>query len=445
MFKSVSAATAETVRPAGGVIAFIKSALFLLGGTSIAHAVTLAATPITAKLYGPSAFGIWAGWFALSGVIGNVACLRYDTAVALPESDQKALSVAVLALLIAVVISTIAGVLLIIVWLLSVPGPWQNIRGYTVGVVFGALVIAWWGVLSQWLARLHQISHLARAKILTSGASAGIQIALGFSGAAGALILGDFTGRCAGLIKQMRLVWQQSAVHLAALRWKDLRESLTHYRAHAAWLTPTALLDALGQQAPLLLMLAWYGEVVGGRFALAQRLLALPVALVGQSVAQLFFPAMVRAHREAPQASCRLFVYLSGLLLLIGVFLISFVLCFKESWLVAILGSNWEGIGRLLLPLAILTAAQLLSSTLSQAAIVLGAQKWFFLWVMVWVAASIIGLWIGDKLSSAEGAIWGLTIGSGGAYLLLWTSLLTAMFLTSCKRTNHSAKLGKAG
>jgi O-antigen/teichoic acid export membrane protein len=413
------------------MLRFVKSVLLLLGGTSIAYGVTLAATPLVAKLYGPAAFGVWAGWFSLSGIIGNVACLRYDTAVALPHDDRQALSVAVVSILLAVAISSIAGALLISLWLLNIDGPWKGLGGGVIGVACGALVIAWAGVLTQWLARAQQVASLARAKILTSAVSACAQAGLGWSGAAGALIFGDIAGRSVGLLSQFKVMWKQSAGDLATLRPNDLREAFIRYRTHSLWLTPTALLDVLGQQAPVLLMLAWYGDAVGGQFSLVQRLLAMPVALIGQSVAQLYLPAMVRAQRSSSKSALSLFATLSALLSVIGVCIIAGVSFIKESWLVILLGAQWQGIGNFLMPLSILSAAQLLSSTLSQAAIVLGAQKWFSLWVFSWVAASMGGMYIGRTYAGVEGAIWGLTIGSGGTYLILWIGLMIGVFTSA--------------
>jgi O-antigen/teichoic acid export membrane protein len=412
----------------------LAGALHLVGGTAIGHTITLVATPVLAKLYGPDAFGFWAGWLGLAGVIGNVACLRYETAIALPKEDSEALSVAAAAISLAVMVCVASGLLLSVGWLLEIPGPWRQLGGHVFWVAPGALVIAWVGVATQWLARVHQVAGLAKAKIWSSGVTAGVQLVAGcFSGPAG-LILGDIVGRGAGLWGRMTNIWREQSANIVAIRREHLRAALRRYRGHSTWMTPTALIDSLGAQAPLLLMLSWYGGTIGGQFSLAQRLMALPVALVGQSVAQLFLPAMAKAHRDSSNAAIRLYLGLSGLLALVGIVLIGFVWCLNENWVISLLGGEWEGLGGFLSPMSLLLAIQLWSSTVSQTAIILGGQKWYGLWVILWAAASIGGMWIGHAQAEANGAVWGLVIASGGLYAILWLVLLTSLF-ASQRRT----------
>lgn len=399
-------------------------AMRLSGGTAVGHTITLLATPFLAKLYGPESFGIWAGWLALAGVIGTVACLRYDTAIALPDNDRNALHVAAVAILLATLIAAASGMLLWGVTLLEVGGPWEQLGEHVAWVPVGAVVIAWVGVATQWLARVQEVATLAKAKIWSSAVTVGVQIALGWSAGAGGLILGDILGRSAGLWGRIQEVWRSQASNIAEIRGKNLGEALRHYRVHSGWMTPTAMIDVLGQQAPLLLILNWYGGSIGGQFSLAQRLLALPATLLGQSVAQLLLPAMAKAHRASPHTALRLFLGLSGILVLASAALIGAVWHLEEGWLVALLGIEWQGIGGFLPPLSILVGVQLLASTLSQTAVVLGVQKWYALWVVLWVAASVGGMWVGHNWGGLEATVWGLLTGSGTLYVFLWVGLL---------------------
>ncbi len=325
--------------------------------------------------------------------------------------------------------------LLVCLWQIKVEGPWQNLGKYVIWVALGSVIISWGGLLTQWQARKEQVMSLAGTKIVTSSVSGFAQITLGWLSAGGALINGDIVGRSAGLVIQFAGIWKKSFPDLQAVTRKDLREALVRYRAHSLWLTPTAFFDAVGQQAPLLLMLTWYGDAVGGQFSLVQRLLAMPVALIGQSIAQLFFPAMVQAQRNSSNSAKNLFFGLSALLSVVALCLVSVSSMINESWLVSLLGTQWSGVGKFVIPLSIVCAAQLLGSTLSQTAIVLGAQKWFSFWVFSWVSVSIGGMWIGHRTGLVEGAIWGLTVGSGGAYLVLWTGLMLLVIKNGVKVT----------
>jgi hypothetical protein len=143
---------------------------------------------------------------------------------------------------------------------------------------------------------------------------------------------------------------------------------------------------------------------------------------------------MAKAHRDSSNAAIRLYLGLSGLLALVGIVLIGFVWCLNENWVISLLGGEWEGLGGFLSPMSLLLAIQLWSSTVSQTAIILGGQKWYGLWVILWAAASIGGMWIGHAQAEANGAVWGLVIASGGLYAILWLVLLTSLF-ASQRRT----------
>jgi len=412
-----------------GLRQLISGALRLSGGTALGHAIALMATPVIAKLYGPEAFGVWAGWLALAGLLATVACLRYETAIALPEDDTEALHVAAVAVLLALGISAMGGILVLALWGLGVPGPWQRLGGHVLWVPLGALVIAWVAVATQWLARIHHVMGLAKAKIWSGGVTALMQLLLGWVGSAWGLILGDIVGRGAGLWGRIREVWLEQTSRIHAIRRENLVTAMRCYRAHSAWLTPTALVDALGLHAPLLLMINWYGGALGGQFSLVQRLMAVPVALLGQSVAQLFLPLMAKALRNSASGALRLFLGVSALLALAAVGLVGMIWHFDEMWLIALLGHQWEGVGRFLLPVSILVAVQLVVSPVSQTAIALGGQKWFSVWVAFWASACVAGMWIGHNQGSAERTVWGGAIASGIGYAALWSGLLWRLCL----------------
>lgn len=398
--------------------------LRIAGGTTLGHAITLVATPFIAKLYGPESFGIWAGWLALAGLLATVACLRYETAIALPEDDTAALHVAVVAVLLALGVSAAGGILVLALWWLEVPGPWQRLDGYVIWVPLGALVIAWVGVATQWLARSHHVTGLAKAKVWSSGGTALIQLLFGYFGGAWGLILGDIAGRTVGLWGRVSEAWQELSPRIQAIRFENLMAGMRDYRTHSAWLTPTALVDALGLHAPLLLMIHWHGDALGGQFSLVQRLMAVPVALLGQSVSQLFLPLMAKDLRNPGSGAWRMFLGVSAVLATSAVVLIAISWTVEERWLIQILGHKWDGVGRFLLPCSIVVGMKLIVSPVSQTAIALGAQRWFSLWVLVWTSVSITGMYLGHRTGSPEGAVWGLAIASGIGYSMLWLGLL---------------------
>jgi O-antigen/teichoic acid export membrane protein len=169
---------------------------------------------------------------------------------------------------------------------------------------------------------------------------------------------------------------------------------------------------------------------MGGKFSLTQRLFSLPVALIGQSVAQLFLPIMARAFHSSSRQAYDLFLRITGVLAVPSFLLAGGLVFLDWDWLVAFLGEDWRGLQAFVKPLAFLMVMQILVSTVSQTAIVLGGQRWYFVWVVSWVTLSFTGLWLGHWWGDAVGAVWGMALAKGLMYAILWGCMLFVLLNT---------------
>jgi len=380
--------------------------------------------PVVAAIYGPEAFGHWSGWLALAGIFSSVACLRYETAIALADSERQALHLALLSLLLSLFSCAIVAIAITAVVALQVELPLNALGPHASWIPIGALILAWVAIASQWLARNNAVRALATAKVWASGVTAIGQITLGALGiGALGLILGDVIGRGAGIWGRMRYAYSTNRAAIHCARLYDLAHAGRQFRHHAAWMAPTAILDAIGQQLPLLLTLAWFGDTVGGVFALSLRLLSLPISLVGQSVAQLYYPMMAQAHRECSVRSTRLFLGLSAVMLSIGLLVVlgANLACLLLPYVR--LGDQWRGIVSYLGPVSVLAAGQLVGSTTSNAAIVLGGQRWFAAWTGLVIILTVIGMLLGRHFGEGVGAAWGMAVANTFCYAILWLAI----------------------
>ena len=73
-----------------GTATFADNVLTLAGGTTLALGVTVLASPITSRLFGPEAFGLAALFRSGAAMLAAIACLRYEMAIVLPKKDEDA-------------------------------------------------------------------------------------------------------------------------------------------------------------------------------------------------------------------------------------------------------------------------------------------------------------------------------------------------------------------
>ena len=85
--------------------AFATDVLKLVTGTTLAQIIVVLTSPLLTRLYGPEAFGFYALFASITGILGVIACMRYELAIMLPKTDEEAANLLGLCLLsVAVVI-----------------------------------------------------------------------------------------------------------------------------------------------------------------------------------------------------------------------------------------------------------------------------------------------------------------------------------------------------
>jgi O-antigen/teichoic acid export membrane protein len=326
---------------------FFRGALTIASGTGAAQLIAILSSPIVTRLYDPAAYGAFAATASLLSILISIACLRYELAIPLPKSDTAAANVLALALLVA---ATVSLVMVPIMWLagptiLTIAGA-SALSPYVlllpVGVLGGGAVSA----LTGWMIRTKTYSEIAANRLAQTGTVAVAQIGLGVLGAgAVGLLVGSVAGNFAGLSRLARAAWRTRSESFRAVTRADIAATATRYRRFPIFSAPSAFLTMLGVEAPLLLIVALYGAGVGGQFALAQRIVALPVGLVAAAVGQVYFAEAARRNRELPAELRTLFWKTSRTLAIIAIGPFALAALTAPLLFGPIFGHNWSEAG----------------------------------------------------------------------------------------------------
>jgi O-antigen/teichoic acid export membrane protein len=277
-----------------------RAVAIVAGGHVVAYAVAAVSYPILSRLYEPSQFGAFAAAAALLVAMLTIICLTFDRAVPLPEHDKIAGDLIVVCVLATIVLTALTTLALV------VAGP--QILG-----LFNAEALApyWWlfaaalaagglyVALTGWAVRQGDFKGIATARMGQSVATAATQVAAGIAGASSAgLLAGDALGRTAGGARLSTRAWRGLGRALSRTTRARVRWAARRYRRFPLLASWPTLINAVSQDAPLLLLITFYGAHTGGLFALAQRLIGAPVTLVVLSVGQVFFAEAARQARE---------------------------------------------------------------------------------------------------------------------------------------------------
>lgn len=413
--RGVVGAMTARLGPGGSAVVTISVA------TGLGQLVALAAAPVLARLFSPGVFGPFAVANALALSLAAVAALRLDQAVTLPETDRDATAVAGAGLRV-----VLAGVVLGLVVVAALGGPLAGALG---GGQALARLLLWvpvisgfmgaYLVLSQLAIRHRLYAAIARRNVLQSVATTVLQLLAGLLGlGAHGLAAGLAVGQLVGVVMVSRSLRSHGERVLRAPGWYAVA---SRYRRFPLVLAPSGAVNALGLQSPVLVASALLGAHAAGLLGMAQRVLLVPVALLGMATSQVFLGEFTAARRSGSDRLPDIFLRASRQLLMAGVGIGVVVVLAAPVLFGVVLGEDWSQAGDYARLLAAAVALQMVSSPLSQVIFVMGHVWWQAAWDVGRLAV-VAGGMVGAHLlwPTPLAAIAALGAGSALSYAALW-------------------------
>jgi O-antigen/teichoic acid export membrane protein len=268
---------------------FSRNVLTLMTGTIVAQALPIVITPILTRLYTPEEFGVLALFVSVTLIFGTIINGRYELAIMLPKNDDDAIGIAALGLLIATVLSLFIAVIVVVfnnelIVLLKNKeiGFWLYIAPFTIWMT-GLFYI-----LTYLNNRKKLYNDLAKAQVYKSVAMVSLQLGIGFvkSGSLG-LVVGQIASYFASTYRLFRNV--HSSYDISSWKKQSLLSHLKRYKKFPLYSLPGALLNVGSGNLLSLVLPSIFSLSTLGFYSLAQRALGAPSALIGSSIAQVFF------------------------------------------------------------------------------------------------------------------------------------------------------------
>nr|WP_166375829.1 oligosaccharide flippase family protein [Aeromicrobium phragmitis] len=339
------------------------------------------------RLYSPSDFGAFAVVTAATGIVGAVITLSWDRAVVIPEEDGVARTLVRLTMYSAAILASV---------LAAAAYVFREEVARTVGS--DIFIAFWWvvpmtafsvgifAVLSSWLVRERRYEGLAVRNGVQGVAQAVSSVSLGALGMTPfGLISSILVGRVAGLVGMTRYV--KRAV-LSGGEPNSLGVTAWRYRKFPLISTFSRLLNAMGLQIPILLIIGLYGSVEAGLFALTVRVLAAPVGIVADAVSQYFEGTLAHNVRSRSPRLAALTRKVTLNLAAAGLVPVGIVLVGGPDIFAWVFGDNWEGSGEVARLMVLGYFAQFVVTPISRSLLVLERQGTLFVWDAVRLVAS---------------------------------------------------------
>lgn len=395
-----------------------KGVAALVSGTVAGQLILVGATPLMSRIYSPAEFGQFSALLAIAATIGPAASLKLDAGILLPEDRDVARRLLRAAVGSALCVSAFTGGA---VWWMGLTGggdAWGSIAAAPLWVALMVLTSALFTILTQAALRDGAYRVIARRSPIQATGMAVGQIGLGLVAPIGTSLAGGYLlGRVLGFIplalaSRDLLRRPSDGSYLAATK---------QYWRLPALIAPSAVLNALGTQAPVLFFAVWFGAALAGELSMAQRLVFLPATLVGAAVGQVFGAELAKRLRERVPGTRRYYLRVSGWASIFAV-AVGLVLVLVSPWAFPlVLGEQWRTSGLLAQALSVSAALGLIASPLSQvyqiyqsgASLVIDGSRIVLLAAAVWMVSAF--------QLDAVAACWALSVAQAMNYVLTWS------------------------
>jgi O-antigen/teichoic acid export membrane protein len=402
------------------------SVAVLAGGTALAQALTVLASPMLTRLFTPDDLGRLGLYMAFVNVAVIGTSLRYDAGIVAGRTPHEAAYLTVIALVTILPVSALMSMGLLFLINARLLG-FEALPASASALVLVSLVVTGaTSALRFWFVRQETFGLLARVLIWQNGVRSMAQVGLGISGLGWpGLLLGDVAGRLVGVSRLFRVAWASLKHEILPLDWMVAWQVVRQYRKLPIYDLPSSVIDTLAVSLTVPLVAQTYGAESAGYVSLVLAVQTLPVGLLGRSVADVFHARMALYARSDRERILRFFMATTGVLLLCGVGPTALLMVLGPVVFPWLFGPVWTTAGQLAAEMAPWALASLVVSPVSRVVVIFQAQELKLIYDLVALAGVIGPLLIGGALRlELPETIGLLTLAQVAAYALYFVVLL---------------------
>jgi O-antigen/teichoic acid export membrane protein len=378
---------------------FSRGVAILAGGAAAAQAINALVSPILTRIYSPGEIGQLGIYLAFVYVASVGLSLRYEQAVVAVPARPNAARLAIFSAVLVPVTSLLATAVLAALVLAAIGGFGELPLNVAAWALAALMATGLFNVLRYWMVREHRFAVISQVVVAQSLGRAGSQIGLGLLalGLPG-LLAGDLIGRLLGITRMVRNAGREIATE-ARLADRSTSGLAGSYVRFPLLGVASSLINAVAFSLPVPLLAGTYGLAAAGYLALIQRVLGLPLSVIGASVADALHARMAAYARERPERAPSFFLRTGLALLVIGLPIAVVVALTGPSLFAFVFGPEWELAGRMAVAMTPWYLAALVVSPLSRVVLVFSGQASKLIYDVLSLAAVIGAISIGAALA----------------------------------------------
>lgn len=376
---------------------FSKYVFTLMVGTGIAQLIPILISPVLTRLYAPEFFGVFALFVAITTTLSSIANGRYDLAIVLPENKEDAYNLLSLGFLISIIFSILLFILIYvfceeIIFLLKN----NEIRDWLFFVPISVFLISLFSLLNYFNTREKKYIDIRNANIIRSIVLAIIQISMGLlKPGVGGLIFGQIISQMIALRRLFLNTLNNNYIKL--ISFCSMKRVAIQYKDYPLYSTWSSLLNSASTQIPVIMLTSFYGLKVAGFYALALRIIASPMSIIGSSFSQVFYQRSCEVKNNRKELA-ELTYSTYRKLLQISIIPFSILIASSDIVFGFIFGKEWREAGEYVQVLSLWFLFVFISSPLSMLLMTLEKQKQNLYFNIIMFLSRILVIFIGGLL-----------------------------------------------
>ena len=359
---------------------FGKNVLVMFTGVSFSQVIPIFVSPILTRLFSPSDFGLLAVFMSIVAIPSNISSLKYDSAIMLPKEDKEAINIVALSFLIISSISIITLIILMVFrnFFIDFLNN-DNVFYLLVLIPFVVFITGIFQILNNWGSRKKKFKRLALRNITQTSVGAGSKLALGNLGVkTTGLIIGAIIGQVIATFTLAFQTYREDKMYLKEITFDKMKKNAIKYKNFPLFTAWQGFFDTFNLSGVSFIIKYFYSATFLGYYTFTMGLMQKPLALIGNSIAQVFYQKASNLYNEK-QDLWKLVKNLSIKLASIGIIGFAPIVFFGPTIFSFVFSEKWQIAGeyaRLLTPWLLM---KFIVSPLTIIPQIYNKQKMFFI------------------------------------------------------------------
>tara|TARA_B100001175_G_C19503004_1_gene639241 strand:+ start:374 stop:1621 length:1248 start_codon:yes stop_codon:yes gene_type:complete len=358
---------------------YLKNIAKIFSANSLIQLIPAVGILVLARIFNPEGFGLFAVWSSFVFIGLNAAILKLEVSIFDEVSSNRMKAVQIM-LFVSLVLSTIIGLVASIIFYIT-----EYIQFDILDVIFGATAIfllAAYRIWTLFLTAEAKFDYLILLRLINALAVFLFQVIFGlYNPVYKSLIIGFIIAHIITLF--FAQIIQPITLNIRTLNlFIEIKKYFIKHIRYPLFSLPSEIVSSVSAQIPFIILLSKYGPELTGQFAMAFKILGVPMGFVGKAVGDVFRQKSAEDYKKLNH--CRdtfnkTFLLLSTVSLLSAIFTWNFI----SPIVIIVFGNEWALAGTICIFLIPLFTMNLIVSPLTFTLYVVQKQHIDLLWQLI--------------------------------------------------------------